>query len=295
MAASLLQPFGLPKGRRDVEKEKETPNLCPAWQSAPPSVYFSVPFLSRAIWASKLEEKLASGKASGLVFGDSVPCRGRQSTLEPASATERGTGSPSRGGWRPRTCPDKHAAGPSAGSLRHAPAPASRGRNPRGRAEWTARPPVNPRGAVTLLPLPPRGTPVEAATQTGDDRTEANPPPQTPGSGAGAPPRLEKSARPPSPTSCHLAHPPHFDLQDMGPPPLFSPDTIPCLSCAAHSHWPSLLCFPRTLSSFLPQGLCCLSWYTLSGLFPLPPPLSSQGSAQTACKHRALVIAALLK
>lgn len=187
MAASLLQPFGLPKGRRDVEKEKETPNLCPAWQSAPPSVYFSVPFLSRAIWASKLEEKLASGKASGLVFGDSVPCRGRQSTLEPASATERGTGSPSRGGWRPRTCPDKHAAGPSAGSLRHAPAPASRGRNPRGRAEWTARPPVNPRGAVTLLPLPPRGTPVEAATQTGDDRTEANPPPQTPGSGAGAP------------------------------------------------------------------------------------------------------------
>ncbi|XP_045316684.1 uncharacterized protein LOC123589087 [Leopardus geoffroyi] len=103
VAASLLQPFGLPKGRRDVEKEKETPNLCPAWQSAPPSVYFSVPFLSRAIWASELEEKLASCKASGLVFGHSVPCRGRQSTLEAASATERGTGSPSRGLLSPKS------------------------------------------------------------------------------------------------------------------------------------------------------------------------------------------------
>lgn len=99
----------------------------------------------------------------------------------------------------PHLSPRAHS-GATCGRLRHAPAPASPGRNPRGRPRWTARPPVNPRRAAA-----PSGPPEEAATQRGDDRTEAEPALQMMPARAGATQGLQKSARAPPPRSCHSA------------------------------------------------------------------------------------------
>lgn len=225
--------------------------------------------------------------------------RGRQRT-----GARDGTPRP---GWRPRTCPGERTPGPRVAACvtRQPPPPpagtrvAARGGPPGVPLTCAAMRPRHPHGSSPRRKRP-RKRAVTAQKQNRPSRCwrRGQEPPGPAEAVQGTTPQ-ELPQRAPAKqggftagTSGLKADPlimAYQSLQYLGPRRLCSSHAVLCLACAAQSHWPSC-CFPRTPSSSLPQGL--YPHGTLSGIFLL---LNSQGSAQMAYKHRALVIPALLK